>query len=302
MIAACRMRETGETRMLHLDGLSVRTPHLPSHGWKAGAARLSLSAALHLVVAMLVVGVFTHGRRLTSADDAQRRNPELKAIAHLVFIAREAPHISGGGGGGGNRQAGPIRHAEGIGRDAITLRTTSTLPSFRDNGVARPPAAPAVLLDARPLASGNSDVLGLPVGGVSFGTSTGPGSSGGVGEGTGTGIGSGSGPGLGPGSGGGTGGGAYKPGGAVSPPRVIREVKPTFTADALAHKVQGRVVLELVVNRAGRAENVRVVTPLDPGLDEQAIAAARQWRFEPGRLAGTPVDVVVTLALDFWIQ
>jgi TonB family protein len=73
-------------------------------------------------------------------------------------------------------------------------------------------------------------------------------------------------------------------------------VKPTFTADALARKVQGRVVLELVVNRAGRAENVRVVMPLDPGLDEQAIAAARQWRFEPGRLAGTPVDVVVTLA------
>jgi protein TonB len=62
------------------------------------------------------------------------------------------------------------------------------------------------------------------------------------------------------------------------------------------------VLLELVVNRLGRVENVRVVRPLDPGLDEQAIAAAHQWRFEPGRLAGTPVDVVVTLALDFWIQ
>ena len=288
--------------MLHLDGLSGRTPQLPAHGWKAGVARLSLSAALHLVVAILVVGVFAHARRLTTADDAQHRNPELKAITHLVFIARDVPRFSGGGGGGGNRQAGPIRHAEGVGRDAITLRTTSTLPSFRDNRVDQPPAAPAVLLDARPLASGDNDVLGLPTGGVSFGTSTGPGSGGGVGEGTGTGIGSGSGPGLGPGSGGGTGGGAYKPGGTVSPPRVIREVKPTFTADALARKVQGRVVLELVVNRAGRAENVRVVMPLDPGLDEQAIAAARQWRFEPGRLAGTPVDVVVTLALDFWIQ
>jgi len=288
--------------MLHLDGLSARTPQLPLSGWKAGVTRLALSAALHLAVAMLVIGVLTHARRLTTAESPQHPSPELKAIAHLVFIAREAPRISGGGGGGGNRQAGPIRHAEGIGHDAITLRTTSTLPSFRDNHVDRPPAAPAVLLDARPLASGNSDVFGLPVGGVSFGTSSGPGSGGGVGEGAGTGIGSGSGPGLGPGSGGGTGGGAYRPGGSVSPPRVIREVKPTFTADALARKVQGRVLLELVVNRLGRVENVRVVRPLDPGLDEQAIAAARQWRFEPGRLAGTPVDVVVTLALDFWIQ
>ncbi len=288
--------------MLHFDGLSARTPQLPSHGWKAGVARLSLSAALHVVAAMLVVGLFAHARRLTRADDAQRRNPELQAIAHLVFIAREAPRVSGGGGGGGNRQTGPIRRAEGIGRDAITLRTTSTPPSLDDSRVDPLALAPAVLLDARSLASGNNDVLGLPTGGVSYGSSTGPGSGGGVGDGTGTGIGSGSGPGLGPGSGGGAGGGVYRPGGTVSPPRVIREVKPTFTADALARKVQGRVLLELVVNRLGRAENVRVVRPLDPGLDEQAIAAARQWRFEPGRLAGTPVDVVVTLALDFWIQ
>jgi len=288
--------------MLHLDGLSGRTPQLPAHGWKAGAARLSLSAALHLVVAMLVVGVFAHARRLTRADDAQSRNPELQSIAHLVFIAREAPRMSGGGGGGGNHQTGPIRRAEGIGRDAITLRTTPTFRFLDDSRVDAPALPPAVLLDARSLASGNNEVLGLPDAGVSFGTSTGPGSGGGVGEGRGTGIGSGSGPGLGPGSGGGAGGGVYRPGGTVSPPRVIHEVKPTFTADALARKVQGRVVLELVVNRAGRAENVRVVMTLDPGLDEQAIAAARQWRFEPGRLAGVPVDVVVTLALDFWIQ
>ena len=37
-------------------------------------------------------------------------------------------------------------------------------------------------------------------------------------------------------------------------------------------------------------------------LDEQAITAVRQWRFEPGRLAGTPVDVMVTVVMDFSIQ
>jgi hypothetical protein len=42
---------------------------------------------------------------------------------------------------------------------------------------------------------------------------------------------------------------------------------------------------------------------LDPeGLDEQAVAAAAEWRFEPGRLANTPVDVLVTVMLDFWIR
>ena len=162
---------------------------------------------------------------------------------------------------------------------------------------------PSIVLDAKPLASGISEQIGLPEGGVLSGTSTGPGSGGGVGSGTGTGIGSGTGPGLGPGSGGGTGGGVYRPGGAVTAPRLIKEVKPTYTNEALRNKIQGTVVLELIVTRDGRPSAIRVVTSLDSrGLDEQAIAAVAQWRFEPGRLAGTPVDVLVTAMLDFTIR
>ena len=288
--------------MTHLEGLARRTPQLPARGWTATLARLSLSAALHLLAAAVIVAVFARVSRTARDETPAQPNHDVASITHLVFIARATPIVSGGGGGGGNRQAGPIRHAEGIGRDAITLRTSPDLPPLVESHAVRD-ALPAVLIDAKPLASGTTNVLGLPVGGVSSGTSTGTGNGGGVGDGSGTGIGSGNGPGLGPGSGGGTGGGVYRPGGTVSAPRVLREVKPVYTADALVRKVQGRVVLELVVNRDGRAENVHVVAGLDPGgLDEQAIAAARQWRFEPGRLAGTPVDVAVTLVLDFWIQ
>ena len=124
-----------------------------------------------------------------------------------------------------------------------------------------------------------------------------------MGEGVGSGIGPGRGPGLGPGSGGGIGGGVYRPGGSVTPPRVLTEVKPTYTTEALFQKIQGTVVLELVVQANGLPCNVRIVRSLDPGgLDEQAVSAARQWRFEPGRLAGKPVDVLVTVMLDFWIR
>jgi TonB family protein len=63
------------------------------------------------------------------------------------------------------------------------------------------------------------------------------------------------------------------------------------------------VWLELVVTREGRAGQVRVARSLDPGgLDEEAIDAVRQWQFEPGRLAGAPVDVVVTVVMDFVIR
>jgi periplasmic protein TonB len=98
------------------------------------------------------------------------------------------------------------------------------------------------------------------------------------------------------------GGGVYRPGGAVTAPRVLVSVKPKYTNGALFHKVQGTVVLELVVTREGLPSQIRVTQPLDSELDQEAVSAAEQWRFDPGRLAGAPVDVQVTIMLDFWIR
>jgi TonB family protein len=159
------------------------------------------------------------------------------------------------------------------------------------------------VLDARSLASGTFEQVGLPSGGVESGISTGPGTGGGVGTGHGTGIGSGTGPGIGPGSGGGFGGGAYRPGGVVTPPSALVQMRPHYTAEALRLRIQGSVWLEVVVNARGLIGDVRVQRSLDPGgLDEEAIVAVRQWRFMPGRRAGIPVDVLVTVVMDFSIR
>ena len=165
------------------------------------------------------------------------------------------------------------------------------------------PELPGVLLDARPLASGSADQAGLPIGGVSYGTSLGTGTGGGIGTGHGTGIGSGIGPGVGAGSGGGMGGGFYRAGtGGVSAPTVIREVRPTYPAEALRLRIQGSVVLSLVVTSEGLPANISVVRSLSSDLDEAAVEAVEQWRFTPGRRGGTPVNVLVTVALDFAIR
>ena len=86
--------------------------------------------------------------------------------------------------------------------------------------------------------------------------SQGSGSGGGAGTGTGSGIGPGTGSGLGPGSGGGTGGGVYRLGNGVTTPRVLREVKPQYTSDAMRAKVQGTVLLECVVQPDGTVGDV----------------------------------------------
>ena len=48
---------------------------------------------------------------------------------------------------------------------------------------------------------------------------------------------------------------------------------------------------------------IRVTRSLDRGgLDEEAIAAVREWRFTPGRIGNTPVDVLVTILMDFNVR
>src|SRR6185436_9319083 len=125
-----------------------------------------------------------------------------------------------------------------------------------------------------------------------------------TGSGRGTGAGSGEGSGIGLGTGGGTGGGVYRPGSGVIDPRVLREGKPQYTADAMRAKVQGTVLLECVVLPDGSVGRVDVVKSLDPtfGLDSEAVKAAKQWRFQPGTRFGEPVAVLVTIELTFTLR
>jgi protein TonB len=69
-------------------------------------------------------------------------------------------------------------------------------------------------------------------------------------------------------------------------------------------KVQGVVLLECVVQTDGGVGNCSVQKSLDSsfGLDQEAIKAARQWRFRPGTRMGEPVPVLVTIELTFTLR
>ena len=103
-----------------------------------------------------------------------------------------------------------------------------------------------------------------------------------------------------PGRGGETEGAPYRPGdGGVKPPVVISEVRPSYTQEARQAQISGTVVLTCVVGIEGTVTDATVTRSLDSGLDEQAIIAARQWRFQPGTKDGRPVPVQVTIELTF---
>jgi bla regulator protein BlaR1 len=87
-------------------------------------------------------------------------------------------------------------------------------------------------------------------------------------------------------------------------PKVVREVKPRYTARAMQARIQGTVHLTVVVLSDGGVGEVTVVKSLDKehGLDDEAVAATRQWKFEPGTKGGKAVPVEITIELTFTLK
>jgi TonB family protein len=98
----------------------------------------------------------------------------------------------------------------------------------------------------------------------------------------------------------------YDPGrdAGITLPEVVHEVKPVYTPAAMQQKIQGSVHVDVVVLASGEVGRVWVTRSLDAeyGLDQEAMRAAGQWRFTPGKKDGTPVPVVVTIEMTFTLR
>jgi TonB family protein len=93
----------------------------------------------------------------------------------------------------------------------------------------------------------------------------------------------------------------YRPGNGVRPPSVLSEVKPVYTEAGMRAGIAGEVQVDAVVTTDGRVAQVTVARSLDRqyGLDEAAVEAAKQWRFNPGTREGEPVNTRIVIILDF---
>jgi periplasmic protein TonB len=241
---------------------------------------LSVSAAIHAGILALVLFCMS----VPAGPTAVERPP---AEFRAVYIATPGPS---GGGGASNAPAPPEPIAVPPHRLPDPVSVATAQPTA-------PPPDPLPRLDA-PVQTDFATVLQTP--GTALGAAP---AAGGRNPGPGAGPGM-RGPGLGPGSDPGFGGGPRRVGGDVIGPELIRQPHPQYTAPAMQAKVQGSVTLEAVVRADGTVGDVKVIKSLDKvfGLDDQAIISAKQWLFRPGTYRGQPVDVLVTLVLDFRIH
>ena len=238
--------------------------------------------------------------------------PVVDTPAEEEKIQQEQKKNAGGGGGGGNEEKTPASK----GADAAMMEKPMVAPSSHMDRLTNPTLTQQVGVVGPPQPKVDpyqkyGDKLGQ------FGESDGPGTGGGIGTGRGGGIGSGDGSGLGSGSGGGSGsgtGGGIGDGtgtGIGGPPPVSKPVtvalniisKPraTYTDDARQNNIQGSVRLRVTFLASGQIGAISAISTLPHGLTEQAIAAARNIRFEPMKVNGVPKATVKQIEYTFSI-
>lgn len=87
-------------------------------------------------------------------------------------------------------------------------------------------------------------------------------------------------------------------GGRIKEPRKVQHVNPSYPEIAKQARVQGIVILEAHIDRRGHVGRITVLRGI-PLLDDAALAAVRQWRYEPTLLDGQAVPVIMTITVNF---
>jgi len=267
------------------------------YNYKKQSAGVSL--VIHIAMVAGLVAISIMGARAVKNAEKPRETVVLIApdLTPQLPISPKKNDTIGGGGGGGDRdklQAPkgklPKQAMEQITPPAIVIR----------NEHPKLPVEPTVVVPPQIKLASNMPSIGNPLSSIPSGPpSNGTGSGGGIGSGAGGGVGSGTGPGVGPGHGGGIGGGVFRVGGGVSAPRALDTPDPEYSEEARKAKYQGTCVLWLIVGPDGKPRDIKVARALGMGLDQKAIEAVRNWKFEPAMKDGKPVAVQINVEVNF---
>jgi len=88
----------------------------------------------------------------------------------------------------------------------------------------------------------------------------------------------------------------------VKQPVLQKKVEPPYPEIARRARIQGVVILEAVITKTGSVEEVKVLRSLNPVLDQAAVNAVKQWKYQPAMLNGKPVKVYFTVTVNFTLR
>jgi TonB family protein len=88
-------------------------------------------------------------------------------------------------------------------------------------------------------------------------------------------------------------------GGAVEQMNLVTKVQPTYPKAAKEARIEGAVLLEMVISKDGEPLDIRVVSSPSDDLTQSALEAVRQWRYKPTLLNGSPVEIVTDVLVHY---
>jgi periplasmic protein TonB len=87
-------------------------------------------------------------------------------------------------------------------------------------------------------------------------------------------------------------------GGNIRTPTKVKDAKPAYPPIAQSARVQGIVILEVLIDEGGSVANARVLRSI-PLLDAAALDAVSRWQFTPTELNGRRVALLMTVTVNF---
>jgi TonB family protein len=95
--------------------------------------------------------------------------------------------------------------------------------------------------------------------------------------------------------------GAVKASGEIKPPRLVKSVDPVYPEAARQNRIEGVVILSVKTDESGQVIDAMILRSI-PALDAAAIAAVKQWVYEPMVIDGKPVQGVFTVTVRFRLE
>ena len=86
----------------------------------------------------------------------------------------------------------------------------------------------------------------------------------------------------------------------VTQPVIIKKTEAAYPKGV--KKVDGAVMLKLVIAEDGRAKNIEVLKSLTPDFDDNAVAAVKEWVWKPGTKNGEPISVYAQVEVNFRVH
>jgi protein TonB len=84
----------------------------------------------------------------------------------------------------------------------------------------------------------------------------------------------------------------------VTPAKLIHRVDPLYPESAKSARLQGTVVLDVMISEKGKVESLKLVSG-EPALAKAATKAVRKWRYQPALINGKPAAVPTQVTLKF---